>query len=208
MDVGFSDSFFKSFKKMINRARWYWKLWDLFRYDIPNFFRNLWHFRKVLWSHKWYDWRHTMDMTRTSLEMMEKKMHDGIEVRESRDKKIAKMQRAIFLMKAFGEDDFITMAEKELGAIVHHPWEFEEVEDKPGFSQIKDQDTPEEREHNSKVYKRAREIEEELWAELWNIFKGQDTSKFEEAPEGMHGDDAYDHWQNQFDGSGLRGWWD
>jgi hypothetical protein len=38
--------------------------------------------------------------------------------------------------------------------------------------------------------------------------KGQDYSKFEETPEDMDHNESYDHWQNQVDGSGLRGWWD
>lgn len=210
MDVNFSDSFFDSFKKMIRRERWYFKLWYFFKTGLPGFFRNVWIFRKALWKHRWWDWRFTLDMMHTSISEMERGMHKGIEVRESRDKKIAKMQRAIYLMEIFKEDDFVKLAEKELGPVIHHEWIFEPVEGNDEFSRLKDQDTPDEKAHNSKVYARSRVIEEELWEELWEIFKGQDTSKFKKIPaeiEQNH-DKSYDYWNEQFDGSGMRGWWD
>jgi hypothetical protein len=38
---------------------------------------------------------------------------------------------------------------------------------------------------------------------------GQDYSKFEKDPDGdIEHKAAWDNWQKQFDGSGLRGWWD
>jgi len=54
-----------------------------------------------------------------------------------------------------------------------------------------DNDTPAEKKHNSKVFKRARVIEEKEWSELWDILKGKKFTNIEE-----------------FDGSDLRGWWD
>jgi hypothetical protein len=90
------------------------------------------------------------------------------------------------------------MAEKELGELMIHDWEFEPVPDKPGYSQLVDNDTDEEKEHNKKVFNRAREIGEQEWNELFEILKGQDTSKFDKDID----------WYKQFDGSGLRGWWD
>ena len=48
------------------------------------------------------------------------------------------------------------------------------------------------------MFDRAREIEEEQWAELYEILKGQDYTKFDKEVD----------WYKQFDGTGLRGWWD
>jgi nitric oxide synthase oxygenase domain/subunit len=124
----------------------------------------------------------------------------GIEVDESRLKKVAKMRRASQLLKNYNEDLYIDMAEAELGELVLHDWEFEPVPDQPGYSQLVDKDTPEEKEHNRKVFDRSREISEAEWTELWEILKGQDYGKFENG-EGSS-------WEDQFDGSGIRGWWD
>ena len=115
--------------------------------------------------------------------------------------------RTDFLTKLPNLTGFIELAEGELGEIIHHPWEFEPAE-KEGYVQLVDQNTEEEKEHNSKVFARAREIEEQLWAELWRILEGQDYSKFEKAPDELDNNKSWDHWHNQFDGSGLRGWWD
>jgi hypothetical protein len=90
------------------------------------------------------------------------------------------------------------MSEKELGEIVHHDWEFEPVEDKPGYSRLVDKDTDEEKIHNRKVFDRAREIERQEWDELFTILKGQDYTKFDKDVD----------WDEQFDGSGIKGWWD
>jgi hypothetical protein len=61
-----------------------------------------------------------------------------------------------------------------------------------------DKDTPEERAHNKKVFERSSEIEEQEWNELLSILKGQDTTKFDKGLD----------WYEQFDGSGLKNWWD
>jgi hypothetical protein len=122
----------------------------------------------------------------------------GIEVDSSRMKKVEKMRRVIQLIKNYNEDLYIEMAEKELGELILHKLEFEPAPDHPGSYQLVDKDTPEEKEHNRKVYTRSREIREQEWAELWDAIKGQDYSKFDENID----------FDDQFDGSGLRGWWD
>ena len=107
------------------------------------------------------------------------------------------MLRAARLMEHFIEEDFVELAEAELGNLIFYRFEFEPVPDKPGYSQLVDKETPEEKEHNSKVFARAREIEEQMWDELWSIIKGQDYSQSKDKD-----------WDEFFDGSGLRGWWD
>ena len=116
------------------------------------------------------------------------------------------MRRAIELIKNYNEDNYIDMAEKELGELVLHEWEFEDVEDKPGYSRIVDNDTEEEKIHNRKVFERAQEIEEKEWDELFQILKGQNYAVFQ-----MYQDKSEDKkssWDNWFDGSGIKGWWD
>ncbi len=200
METNFAPTFFDSIKRIINRQKWYWKTWDFLRYDMPRFFKNIWLFRKDLYNYRWYSGQHyVLPFMKTALIDMATKIDErGLEVEHSKSKKVDKMVRAAYLMECFIKDDFIELAEKELGELILHSWDFEPVPDKPGYSQLVDKDTPEEKEHNSKVFLRARKIEEQMWDELWTIIKGQDYTKF----------DKNIDWDKQFDGSGLRGWWD
>ena len=198
MKVGFADSFFESLQRLNRYEAWYNRLWRAITEDLWHFFKNIWRFRKELWDHQWWDYGFTLAMFRRSLIIMEEGMHDGLEVRESREKKIIKMQRAIELLGRVRKDAYIETAEAELGKMIRRDWEFKEVEGKTDLFELVDNETPEEEEHNRKVFARAREIEEAEWAELWTIMQGQDYTKFDKAKE----------WNDQFDGTGLRGWWD
>lgn len=199
MKVNFTNTFTKSLKKIYWQNTLPYKVCSFFRYDLPRFLKNVWKFRKALYNHYWFDHHGTLMFMETGLiDMANKIEKHGIEVDSSRLKKVEKMRRAIQLIKNYNEDLYIEMAEKELGEIVLHEWEFEPSTDHPGSYQLVDKDTPEEKEHNNKVYTRAREIGEQEWAELWDVIKGQDYSKFDENID----------FDSQFDGSGLRGWWD
>ena len=92
MDVKFADSFGDSIKTLIRHQTWWYKTYETIRYKIPVFFKNIYRFRQVLWEHRWWDYRYTITTLRTSLEIMEKGMHNGMEIWESRGKKVAKMQ--------------------------------------------------------------------------------------------------------------------
>ena len=191
MKVEFKDTFFESVEKLV----WYdtnlWKVWSAIRYDIPLFFKNVWRFRKELYNHQWWDYRFHLEMMYRSLSIMEKGMSEkGIEVSETRDVKVQKMRRALELLKHKLDDDYIERAELELGELTHKSIEFEPIEGTDSYRLV-DTDTPAEKKHARKVYKRARVIEDVEWKELWDIFKGKKFTTWE-----------------KYDGSDLRGWWD
>lgn len=179
--------------------------WDTIRYDIPRFFRNIWMFRKDIYNYRWYSGQHAvLPFMKTALmDMAAKTDERGSEVESSKYKKVMMMWRAAKLIEHFMEEDFVQLAEQELGEITVRDFEFEDAPDHPGCYQLVDNDTPEEREHNTKVFARAREIEESMWSELWDILKGQDSAEIKSLPE--TDEKAYDKW---FNGTGLRGWWD
>jgi hypothetical protein len=192
MKVEFKDSFFESVEKLV----WYdtnlWKVWAAIRYDIPLFFKNVWRFRKELYNHQWWDYRYTLEMMYRSLSIMVVRLEkDGMEEDVSRGKKVAKIKRALQLLKHKLDDDYVDRAEAELGEIQTGPFEFEKTEE--GNYKMIDLviETASIRKHNRKVFKRAGDIEEKEWNELWDIFKGKKFTTFE-----------------KFDGSDLRGWWD
>lgn len=124
----------------------------------------------------------------------------GLEVDSSRLKKVEKMRRASQLLKNYNEDLYIEMAEAELGELILRDWEFEPIPENPNYYKTVSSETPEEEAHNRKVFNRAREIQEAEWIELWKIIQGQDYSNFKTADESS--------WDDQFDGSGIQGWWD
>ena len=199
MEIKFADSFGDSLKTMIRHNTWWYKTYDLFRYDLPRFFKNIWRFRKPLWNHYWFDYNGSLEFMETSYTNMVGNIEKhGNEIDKTRLKKVQAMRRAIEILKNCREDNYLAMAEKELGDLIFNDWEFEDVPDKPGFSQLVDNDTDEERIHNRKIFDRSNEIQEKEWSELFVILKGQDYTKFDKEID----------WDEQFDGSGLRGWGD
>ena len=212
METQFGTTFFDSFKRMADRQRWYWKTWDLFRYDIPRFFRNLWLFRKNLWNHTWYNGDGSvLPWVKTAVDDMAWRIEKhGHEIEESRLKKVAKMRRLSYLIDVCVKDDFIEEAEKEMGfKYIYRDFELEEIPDRTYDNPLgekneklyllKENQTHEEKESNSKLLKRAHEVEKEYWEELCAIIKGPDYDALRDSDE---------DWDVKYDGSDLRAWWD
>lgn len=211
MDINFAPSFFKSLKNLKDREKWYFKTWEFIRYDLPRFFKNIWLFRSALYNHRWYSGHHTVFnfMEICISDIAENVDAKGNEERKSAIKKIEKMRRSVEILSHFRKEDFIELAEKELNMeIIDNGWEFEETGRGDGSVYLVDNLTEEEKLHNKKIYDRSNEIEENMFSELWKILEGQDYRKFEKAPDGMDHNKLHDHWLSQFDGSGIRGWWD
>lgn len=212
MDIKFADSFGKSLRKLIWHESRIYKAYSFFRYDISRFVKNVWRFRKALANHYWWDHHGTLMFLETGLTHMSDNLEvRGLEVDGPRMKKVAAMRRAVEIIKNYNESNYIEMAEAELGPIYHRNWEFEAVPDKPGFSQLVDNETPKEKKHNRKVYNRARRIEEQEWKELFTLLQGQNHKEYSKLyhkskKDGIH--DDQDLWGEWFDGSGLKGWWD
>lgn len=207
MKVQFKDTFFESVKDLIWHETKLWKVWAFIVRGIPNFFGNIWKFRKELYSHQWWDYRYTLEMLHRSLVIMEKELSvKGIEVPAHRDKKVAKIRRAIQLLDNRLSDNFVEQAEKELGELYSNPWEFEPTDD--GNYKLIDNDTKEEREHNSKVFKLAATIDDREWRELWNIFKGQSILDYKKHLKTLPKEEQATAWDSWFNGSDMRGWWD
>ena len=132
MEIEFAESFGDSLKTLKRHNTWWYKTYELFRYDIPRFVKNIWRFRNPLWNHHWWDHHGTLTFLEIGLthmsDIVEKRGH---EVDKSRLKKVAAMRRAVELIQNYNEDIYIDMAEKELGKLMIHDWEFEPVPDKP-----------------------------------------------------------------------------
>ena len=207
MKVEFKDTFFESVERLV----WYdtklFKVWEFIRRGIPTFFGNIWRFRRELYNHQWWDYRYTLEMLHRSLTIMVDKLEkDGMEVDSSRNKKTAKIRRAIELLDNRLNDTYIEQAEAELGKLHLKPMEFEPTEE--GTYLLKDTETKEEREHNRKVFKLSSTIDDREWRELWNIFKGQSMLDFKKYMKTLPKEEQSNAWDNWFNGSDMRGWWD
>lgn len=198
MNITFADSFWKSLKKVSMYQTWWYKTYDFFRRGVPNFFKNLWFFRKELWNFRPWDYSYNLQIFARSLESTSNLLEfHGSEIEKTKNKKVEKIKRAIYLLHRIKTDECILDAEKELGKLKNTDF----------FSR---EDTNEEREHNKKVFERAREIEELEYNELWTILKGQDYQEYRnlcnsKTTEEMSKNDVWGDW---FDGSGIKGWWD
>lgn len=212
-------------KRLLSKYFWTVDVKDFITRDIWRFFANIWRFRKELYSHSWWDYHFTLQMMYRSISIMEKNMHKGLEIRETREKKIEKMQRVLFLLKTRHEYSYVELAEKELGvSVIYKGFDFEEIDrtDKNGspLYSLKDNLTEEESASNSKIYDKAREIEEIHWNELWEILRGtkKQRSLFQSGHQIVFMDEKVEDtneepkttssYLDDFDGTDMRGWWD
>ena len=109
------------------------------------------------------------------------------------------MKRLVYLLDMFNNETFTEEAEKELGMeYIYRDFTFQQTEDNPELYLMIRGTTDEEDSHNDVILKRAHEIQKKSWEELIHLIKGQDYSKFSKKSEFL----------DQFDGSGIRGWWD
>jgi hypothetical protein len=167
MKVEFADSFWESLKTLERRDRWYNVAWRTIRYNIPNFLKNVWYFRAELYDFEPWDYRFNLNLFQKSLESTADYLENyGIEEDESRMKKVAKIRRAIELLKRDKEANWMEQAEAELGEMKN--------------SADPREDTPEEFAHNRKVLKRYQEIQQKEWNELWRIIKGTKYKTYED----------------------------
>ena len=72
------------------------RYWDIIRYDIPRFLKNLWMFKKDIYDYRWYSGKHAvLPFMKTALMDMAAKIDErGMEVEPSISKKIMKRWRA------------------------------------------------------------------------------------------------------------------
>jgi hypothetical protein len=171
------------------------------------FIRNVWYFRNQLSRFEWWDYSYTFDMLSRCLESMADNLETrGIEIDESRMKKVAKIRRAMEIIEHTNNGGmyYIEQAEKELGELIIHPISWKPSETHPDCFEMIHHDTEEEKRHNRAVYNRANALEEMEWNELWDIMRGQDNNQYKKLSKKNKNLD----WNDWFDGTGCRGWWD
>jgi hypothetical protein len=200
MKIEFADSFWKSLRTMSRHQTWWYKTYEFFRRDLPYFIENIWFFRKELWAFRSWDYNFNLQMFRRSLEKTAHTLEFyGNEVEESRMKKVQKIKRLVELINNLNETSYISRAEEQLGELKNSDslWSGKE-------------DSPEDMEHNRKVFELSDKIEKDEWKELCSIIEGQDYEEFRKLYDNMTPEEKSDddQWYKWFDGSGLKNWWD
>jgi len=204
MDVKFAPSFFESLKKLRRHNTWWYKTYEFFRYDLIQGIKNIVFFWRVIWNFRSWDSNFQMKILARSLEPLAHTLeHYGNEVKIPRMKKVAKIKRAIEILKNQTEDRYLELAEVELGY---------EIDISYGILGIKDgKEEPQEiQDANNKIYLLAEDKKEDEWNELWRIFRGQEYTAYQMLMDRMTKEEQRkkDYWSEWFDGTGIRGWWD
>jgi len=201
MKVVFTESFWKSLKIMARHHTWWYRTYEVFRYKLPAFFRNLYYFRRELWEFRGWDYSFNLTLFARSLEKTSEVLEKhGNEVDVTRLKKVQKINRVIEIIGNIRENNYLSKAELELGEIIlRNNWMFTDEEENPEII-----------EHNKKIYDRADVLEELEWNELFDILKGQNFDEYKtlmdkKSPEEKNKMNVWNDW---YDGSGIRNWWD
>jgi hypothetical protein len=161
-----------------------------------NFIKNVWLFRKALTDFHWWAYQPLFQFMNTGInEMVNGIENKGSEIKSTKMKKVAKMRRACEILQNHIDDNYTTMAENILGKRYDYELKFIRLEDRPGLFSVEDGLTEEQRDHNHEVFLKSRELEVKEWEEFCEIIKGQGDF-FEQ-----------DEWEEKFDGSGLKNWW-
>ena len=165
------------------------------------FFENFWFFRKQLWEFRSWDYSFNLQLLSRSLEKTAKTLEfHGIEVDVTRLKKVQKINRVIEIIENIRENNYLSKAELELGEIIlRNNWMFTDEDENPEIIA-----------HNKKIYDRADVLEELEWKELFDILKGQNFDEYKtlmdkKSPEEKNKMNVWNDW---YDGSGIREWWD
>ena len=196
MKVTFADSFWDSLKVMARHQTWWYKTYEVFRYKIPAFFRNLWFFRNNLWEFRGWDYAFNLSLFARSLERTSEVLEKyGSEVEISKDKKVKKINRVIELINNMRESNYINRAEEELGEIIgRDDWMIRD-----------DEESPEVVAHNKKIYDRAHQLEELEWNEFCDILRGQNFDEYKTLVDTLSPEERKkrDVWYDWYDGSEI-----
>lgn len=170
---------------------------NYFRKDLFNFFHNVIRFKDFLWRYRWWDYSFMLIAIKIAVNDMAKKTEKyGIEVEVTRNKKIAKMKRLVELIDIIYNAKELEIAQEQLNLKLEHNIRFHKLEN-DNYQMINDISS-ESSQNNDLIYETAKKIEKESWDEFFQILKGQNL---EDIPNNST-------FEEYFDGTGIRTWWD
>ncbi len=203
MEIIFTESFKRSLKRFTWQQTRIYKTYEYCRYELPNFFRNVWYFRRELTKFFWWDYTGMLMLMKRSLETMSSNLETkGNEIDETRLRKVQKMRRAAELLNNIINENFVEQAQNILNKNLSISWETSP--DNPKLVVLTE--TENARLDNISIIELSAKIEEQQMEELLSIFKGPDMSEFKKLSEKNPEDRNL--WTKFYDGTGFKHWWD
>ena len=195
MKIQITDEFIKSLKRLNSRMKLHWRIFDWFRYELPNGIKNIFYFWRTTWSHTQYDYSSSLRLFAKSLELLADSIKSSNEIESSRLKKVARIEELIQIIDRICEDDYIELAEDQLGIEVSTEYLFN------------DDEPAEVTEQNRIIFDQSSELADQDIVRFCEIIKGQDKSVFEFNHEGLTYEEIENLYFEKFDGTGIKGWW-
>jgi hypothetical protein len=173
-------------KELLNEIKWFWKFnvkhpWYNFRGGVRNLFTHF----KIVWGSGDFDYSYILQMMKFKLERLEKTLQGGDEVDKDRLPKIEDIKRCIELINNNIEDNYAERCGYLYG---DSKYDFVPIEKNGDGQQLYEMVVTRATQTDDEVkeiFKKAQELEQKEWEELWEIFKKGNKSSVD-----------------------MRGWWD
>lgn len=202
-------SFWKRVSLWFSRKWYAVKLWY---HAKKRYFKNLVLFNKIAKNYYPWDYKSQVDLFAFGLEHLANWMEHGNEIDWSRKKKVAAIRELVDLLKKGYEDE---VSGKYLGVdeenVITHVVEYEDGS--IGFETI-DEESKKTKEASTKRYQEGlKKARDAYYDRIFYLIRGQKLGeKFGGQLDGENLEQYYKRWdkfnEENFDGSGIEGWWD
>lgn len=181
-------------------------------YAVKLYFQNLLLFNKVAKNYYPWDYQSQVDLFAFGLERLAKCIENGHEVEWSSNKKVAAIRELVDLLKSGYEDE---VDDKYLGVgqdnVVTHVKEYEDGS--IGFETIDEESKKIQEASHKKYTEELKKARKAYYDRVFYLIKGQDLGKqFGEKRDDENLEEYNKRWdkfnKENFDGSGIEGWWD
>lgn len=152
---------------------------DDFYYNVKWYFKNQFFFFHELYSHRNWDYMHSLRMFQRSLELQIGAMERySQEIEVDKECKLKLFKRAVYIISILEDVDIINQLVFERTGIKYEderrPITYNECEEGDDFMEVNMDVTD-----NMRTFlKVSDEIENELWNELWDIIKGKESENY------------------------------
>ena len=173
-------------KEILDEIKWFWKFkvkypWYDFRRGIQNLYTHF----SIVWGSGDFDYGYVLRMLKFKLERLEKVLQDGYEVDKDRLPKVEDIRRCIELLNNKIEDNYAERCGYIHGDSKHEFVPIEKDENGEQLYELVVTRFTQTDEEVREIFKKAHELEQKEWEELWETIKKGNKSPVD-----------------------ARGWWD
>lgn len=211
MSIAFSQKE-RNFWKRISlwfSTKWYFV--EMWYHTKKRYFKNIILFNKIAKNYYPWDYQSQIELFAFGLEHLANCMEHGIEIDWSRKKKVAAIRELVDLLKKGYEDE---VSDKYLGLgeddVITHVTEYEDGS--IGF-ETKDEESQKIKKASTERYeKELKKARDAYYDRIFYLIRGQKLQEqFEKRRDDENLEQYYKRWdkfkEENFDGSGIEGWW-